>query len=231
MVIDDLLQRQEKTFTIKEMPQILNDLNVSICEGSSFKYNGDDLKTEGWYKYSYSSAKGCDSTVVVTLSVNPLPEIPVIIQKGDTLQSSSSVGNQWLKEGVEIIGENKQILVITHSGNYAVNVTNSSECSSQSVAYSAIKTDVPIIQIAEINCKVYPNPNSGLFTVEIESDQSKPLVLELLTYEGKLIVKKTMEHQVGKQQIQFGKTNLADGVYTLRITLGNQTINRKLIVN
>ena len=86
-------------------------------------------------------------------------------------------------------------------------------------------------QIAEINCKVYPNPNSGLFTVEIESDQSKPLVLELLTYEGKLIVKKTMEHQVGKQQIQFGKTNLADGVYTLRITLGNQTINRKLIVN
>jgi len=170
----------------------------------------------------------------VTLAIHQdyvVPDIPLITQNGDTLRSSSPIGNQWYKDGVELPGENKQKLIVARSGNYKVSVTLGSGCSKESTIYNAIKTDVPIIQTADFTCKVFPNPNNGMFTLELESDQSDVLVLELFTSDGKSIIKQSVEHLSGKQKIPFGKANLVEGVYTLRITIGTQIVNRKLIVN
>ena len=113
----------------------------------------------------------------VTLTIRQdyaVPDIPLIIQTSDTLQSSSPIGNQWFKDGVELPGENSQKLVIANSGNYKVGVTLGSGCSRESTSYNAIKTDIPIINTADFTCTVFPNPNNGMFTVELESN--KPLV-------------------------------------------------------
>lgn len=170
----------------------------------------------------------------VTLLVNQdnsVPDIPLITQIIDTLQSSSPIGNQWFKDGVELPGENKQKLVIVHSGNYKVGVTLGSGCSSESTIYNAIKTDIPIIQTADFNCRVFPNPNNGMFTVELESDQSEVFAFELFTTDGKSVIKQSFEHPSGKQRILFGKSKLTNGIYYLQIKYGSYFLSRQIIVN
>ena len=159
------------------------------------------------------------------------PDIPKISQNGDTLRSSSPIGNQWFKDEAQLVGEDKQTLVIASSGNYKVGVTLGSGCSIESTTYNALKTDVPIIQTTDFTCKIFPNPNNGTFTVELESGRSVVLDLELFTSEGKSIVRQSVNHPAGTQQIPFGKASLADGVYYLQIKYGPTILSRQIIVN
>lgn len=57
----------------------------------------------------------------VTIAIHQdylVPDIPQITQNSDTLRSSSPIVNQWLKDGMELPGENNQNLVVASSGNY-----------------------------------------------------------------------------------------------------------------
>ncbi|HEX7583464.1 MAG TPA: T9SS type A sorting domain-containing protein [Prolixibacteraceae bacterium] len=170
----------------------------------------------------------------ITLGIHQdyqVPDIPIITQTGDTLRSSSPIGNQWFKDGVELPGENNQKLVIVSSGNYNVGVILGSGCSSESTILNAIKTDVSIIKTADFTCKVFPNPNNGMFTVELESDKPVVFELELFTSNGESVAKQTVNHPSGNLQIPFGKASLADGVYYLQIKYGSNILSRQIIVN
>jgi hypothetical protein len=63
-------------------------LNQSICQGSSFTFNGQTLTAAGTYKDTLTSATGCDSVITLNLTVNPLPTKPVITQAGNVLTCS-----------------------------------------------------------------------------------------------------------------------------------------------
>jgi hypothetical protein len=170
----------------------------------------------------------------VTLAIHQnylVPDIPLITQNGDTLLSSSSIGNQWFRDGDELQGENKQKLVVAGSGNYKVRVILGSGCSNFSTTYHAIKTDVSIIKTADFTFKIFPNPNNGMFTVELESDRSVVFDLELFTSNGECVVKHSFNHPSGNQRIPFGKMSLANGVYYLQITYGSKSLSRQIIVN
>ncbi len=172
---------------------------------------------------------------IVTLEVNQnyeLPETPTIIQDGDTLQSSAIYGNQWFKDGDEIEGETDQIMVIDSSGSYMVTVTDSSTgCSSYSKTIFVVKTAVSLIESEAFSCRVYPNPNNGLFTVEVESDKTGPVELKLFSINGKLLLSEQASHTPGEQQLQFGNNILMEGIYTLQINFAGKTKSHKLIVN
>jgi hypothetical protein len=47
-------------------------LNASICQGDSYTFDTQLLTTSGVYSNVFTSSLGCDSTVVLTLSVNPV---------------------------------------------------------------------------------------------------------------------------------------------------------------
>jgi hypothetical protein len=157
--------------------------------------------------------------------------IPIIIQNGDTLISSLSIGNQWFLDGTELEGENHQMLIQPVSGKYLVCVTDTvTNCSSYSEPFEIISTLVPIVRASDIVCNVYPNPNNGIFMITIDSDKPKTINLSLFSVDGKIFAKQQTKHLPGRQVIQFGKSNLSIGVYTLEIKYGTETIIRKLII-
>ncbi|MDR3651375.1 MAG: gliding motility-associated C-terminal domain-containing protein [Paludibacter sp.] len=47
--------------------------NVSICQGSSYVFNGNTYSSPGLYDYHTTNKAGCDSTSTLNLTVNPLP--------------------------------------------------------------------------------------------------------------------------------------------------------------
>ena len=47
-------------------------ITAAICEGSTYAWNGSDISEAGTYTQTLQAVNGCDSTVTLTLSVNPV---------------------------------------------------------------------------------------------------------------------------------------------------------------
>jgi gliding motility-associated-like protein len=50
----------------------INDANISICQGSSYNFNGQSLTQPGSFQSVFTSQNGCDSIVNLNLSIAPI---------------------------------------------------------------------------------------------------------------------------------------------------------------
>jgi gliding motility-associated-like protein len=76
-------------------PTYVNSLSVSICPGSSFTFNGVAYTTPGLYPVAFSTIKGCDSVINISVTILPTNQITVYdsICRGDTIQFAGNVYN------------------------------------------------------------------------------------------------------------------------------------------
>lgn len=232
-VTDSLGQAENAVVTIEEPLLMQKVVNEIICEGASFLFfHSIPLSIPGVYSDTLKNINGCDSILILNLTVLPLPEEPIVIISGDTLTASgpASYQYQWSRNNQPITGKTGQTMIITESGNFSVEVFNESGCGKKSAMYEVIYSAVPVYQSPTFSLKVYPNPNNGLFTVEIESTEAEPAQVELLTISGDLVVTKQIQGYAGKNTFLFGQQNLAKGIYTLRVKTPTQTVSRNLIV-
>jgi subtilisin-like proprotein convertase family protein len=72
--------------TLHVLPTFSTTDQVSICEGDTYIFGGQSLTSDGSYTEVFQSADGCDSTVVLTLTVLPIYTITqnVSICAGDS---------------------------------------------------------------------------------------------------------------------------------------------------
>lgn len=119
-----------KSFTLSldyvlERPEP-DTLSVSVCEGDSYEFYGSFYDEPGVYIYTTDNDYMCDSVHVLILTVEPLPQEPIITVKGaSTLVSSSVKGNQWYTgDGIAIEGAVEQEFTPQESGVYYVEVSN-----------------------------------------------------------------------------------------------------------
>ena len=73
--------------------------------------------------------------------------------------------------------------------------------------------------------KIYPNPNSGSFTIEIENP-SKEVSIEIFNLLGEMVGR---VEKVGK--VNSLDLNVADGMYWVRVKNGNSVWNQKILVS
>lgn len=67
------------TSTVNEPNPIASAYNQSICSGSSYFFNGNNLTTAGTYHDTFTAANGCDSFVMLNLSVLPVAAKSIIV--------------------------------------------------------------------------------------------------------------------------------------------------------
>jgi gliding motility-associated-like protein len=146
---------------------ILPDGSTTVCEGSCVTLNAfqttglqwtlpgsgsSDLSSvsacsTGVYILNVTEA-GCTGSDSVSVTVVPVPPVPTISLDGNiticpgeivVLISSSASGNQWLKDGVDILGETNNSLTVDAPGAYSVSTSaiNANNC-------SAVSTEVTI---------------------------------------------------------------------------------------
>jgi hypothetical protein len=74
------------TLTLTAVPQLTTNLSASICFGTTYDFNGQSLDSSGVYQANLTGWLGCDSTVVLDLTVLPLAitELDVTICQGET---------------------------------------------------------------------------------------------------------------------------------------------------
>jgi len=76
------------TLNLRVNPVYNQDLNVEICQGQSFAFGGGTFTATGTYPHTFSTMKGCDSTVTLHLTVTAPPVVNIYdtVCTGDVYQ-------------------------------------------------------------------------------------------------------------------------------------------------
>ena len=201
---------------------------ATICEGENYLFGGDTLTQAGVYWDTLQNSLNEDSIIVLTLRVNPLPEIPIITKNGNELTSSFADNYQWYFNNTPITGATGQSYVCTQNGMYFVEVTNEYACTAKSDDINI--GDVKIIETTMNDFRIYPNPTTGQLT--INNEQLIIENVELFDIMGKKAPLSPPEG--GKSPLSFGEgsgvrldiSHLANGIYMLKI---NNSIVKKII--
>ena len=85
----------DTSFTaIFESVEISNDITAAICQGSAYTENGFNVSEAGVYTQNLQTINGCDSTVTLTLTVNPVATT--------TLQAAICEGTAYTENGFNV---------------------------------------------------------------------------------------------------------------------------------
>ncbi|WP_299818701.1 S8 family serine peptidase [uncultured Pontibacter sp.] len=190
--------------------------------------------TPGTYTITLKVYDACNgvATISKTVTVLDRPAKPAITQNGAELTSSVATGNQWYLNGEAIDGATAQVLTVTQSGSYTVKVTNENGCESVvsdevSVTLTASAKDLD----AANGLKVYPNPNTGKFTVSFAVATPDKVKVVLVNSIGKVVFENTQSRASGTHDQQVNLSNLSTGVYILQVHTNGKVLTRKVVVN
>ncbi len=111
----------------------------------------------------------------------------------------------------------------------SVTATNTEGCQTTVSKEVFLGDPSGVDEMAErLHIKLYPNPNKGIFTLEL-SGVTSPLDMQVLNMSGQLVASQRINPDRVVDQFDF--SNLAPGVYYLRLTNNSMTKTQKLIVH
>ncbi|MEI7594701.1 MAG: gliding motility-associated C-terminal domain-containing protein, partial [Bacteroidota bacterium] len=191
--------------TLNVANTITNSIAASICQGNNYILGSQNLTTSGIYNETFVSSMGCDSTVTLTLTVNPVyNEIAeVTITKGE----SYIFGNQEL----------------TEDGVYTNLFTSNTGCDS-TVVLTLIVNDL------DLNIPQGFSPNgdgvNDLYVIKGISEYPNN-TLEIYNRWGNIVYKATNYQNdwdgTSKEDMTVGNERLPSGTYFYLLNLGNDT--------
>jgi hypothetical protein len=165
---------------------------------------------------------------VKQVTVNPIPETPVIAQNGEMLVSSAPVGNQWFFNGTIIPNATQQTITPTQSGLYSVMATLEGCRSHLSDAYYHIMTGME--SHSQVQVSVYPVPNDGRFRITLTGLKNAPTSIAIVNALGVSIYHREALPLSGEFRAEFDLRPIVPGVYTLVIGNSTSRFSRKLVI-
>jgi hypothetical protein len=108
---------------------------------------------------------------------------------------------------------------------------------SQALTHTGCPIGTVIIPFAkasqlELELNVYPNPNDGNFNLDLKTNSSfqQSLMIEIIDINGKIVKKYSAKTESGFYTKHFSESNLAGGIYTLRVIANNKVKDIKLFI-
>ena len=226
---------------------------VFVCEGESVQLSAApgyaiydwstgasvasiNVSNEASYWLQVADANGCLSntdTATVVFYDAVAPEITVspeglLVSSNDTAQSY-----QWYLNGAPIVDATTSSICPAVSGNYVVAITDDNGCEVESFTSEiTFNADAPcLVGIDEygLSLDVYPNPSTGVFTVNYALEQQMDIELAVFDLLGSRVSNNMLiSSQNGTKVIDLSQE--ANGVYLLRITLGNDKVLQQRLI-
>ena len=227
-----------------------NILTVSACD--SYTWDGTAYTTSGEYSQVYTAANGCDSIVTLALTVNTSDAVVDEVTECDgffwingvyytestntpTMTFVNAAGcdsvvtlNLTVNHSVEIhdsidildtqLPYNYNGFIVNEAGDYWINGTTVNGCDSSIYLHVGVShIGVDVVSVLD-EVKVYPNPTRGHVTVSA----NEVVKVEVFDLVGRLVAS-------FDNTANFDISNLAEGSYTLRITLPEGVTTRRIV--
>jgi PKD repeat protein len=117
-------------------------------------------------------------------------------------------------------------------GFYTVTLTIQDSCGGiDSVTEQIDVNNTGIIPIAGLTgLNLYPNPNTGNFSIEFSLESAQTFTISLLNQLGQTVQVKKTDMQAGDNVIMMDASNIASGIYTLQILSSNERAIKKVTI-
>lgn len=178
--------------------------------------------TSGMASYSVTGSNiyNCKTTAVQQVNVNPLPIVTASSSVANscpgqvvTFVGTGATSYQWAANTAYVQGNPVTITMPTTSTTYTMTGTDDKGCSSK-VTYVQQVSNCTAIESQKANIEglsVYPNPTTGLFSVELANGLGK--TIEITDVSGRIISTVTSTENT----VDFTVQNLANGIYYVTI--------------
>lgn len=224
--------------TLNISPDIYVNYNQSICQGDSILLYGNYESVAGIYYDSLQTINGCDSVLSTTLTIDSLPNVFLSSFNPDTLCDNGSLvslpigtpsGGNYSGNGISGGNFNPASAGIgSHQIIYTY--TDSNSCVNSDTTIVTVNSCVGIDeQVNDFGILIYPNPNTGLFTIEKPKGLNEEVKVKLLDATSKLILDKIILQE--KQQLEIDITNYSNGVYYLQLIVGEEVFVKQILKN
>jgi hypothetical protein len=178
------------TNTAQVLVTVSNPSSSTVTETACLSYtlNGQSYTQSGTYQQNLTNVLGCDSTLTLTLTILPLPNVPNIYLALNNVMSTDAQANtsyQWIHctSGLPIANATDTFYMATINGVYAVEASNScGTVASDCITISNSGLDENVIPL-----KLFPNPSKDFITIDGIKESS--INFELRDVHGRLIRK------------------------------------------
>ncbi|MCB0631478.1 MAG: T9SS type A sorting domain-containing protein [Saprospiraceae bacterium] len=211
----------------------------TLLQKESATYQPDDAGT--FYAEAINIENGCISSqrTAVSLFINSAPELldstltqPAPNEDNGAITVTISGGTPpytytWTDGTTLIAGVTTASLTGLTSGAYSLEVKDQNGCVLQQ---NFILEEVTVVTepIWGKEVRVYPNPSSSSFQVELPETLADDMIIQLYDLRGKLLLKEYWKAQ-RPTLYRVDARDLTDGIYLLRIVFRGEYVSRKLI--
>lgn len=182
----------------------------TICQGQTYSFNGMNLSTSGTYRDTLQQVNGCDSFIVLTLTVNPskTTNITQTIQSGQTYPFNG--------------------MNLTTSGTYRDTLLQTNGCDSFIVLTLTVITGIKNTISFLDHIAVFPNPAEDFISIELSSKKPADFQLEILGIDGKVYWQRAY-YSTRIIQDKINLSELAKGMYFMKIRADDEQVTYKII--
>lgn len=192
---------------------------VNLCYGENLTVGNIIHSSSGTFNDTLTTLLGCDSIVTSVLNINPSINVNTSVDGNIITAIQNSANYQWLNcnTGNAIItNATNQIFSVTQNGSFAV-VVSIGACSDTSACVDFNSVGINE-SIPDLNLKIYPNPNNGIFNIETMSNSN----IEILNVLGQSVYLETLI----ENKLQL---NISAGIYYVKVISGNNRTIKKVI--
>ncbi len=179
-------------------------------------------------------SNGCQNIDSIFITVNDLPQ--VTINAPDTLCSDSLTTINVISSANQFLWNNNNTNAFIEIGpfnngdnpSYFVTATDSNDCyNSDSTVIIIENCDVSEVHdLNNMEVSVYPNPNNGFFTIELNNHLNEEIDITFISSLGQIVNQQNFNSNI----INFNAPYLSSGIYSLIIKSKNQYLIKKVII-
>lgn len=210
--------------TLNVLPVNETGITKTICEGQTYTFGNQIINSSGYYTEVFESAKGCDSTVFLNLTVDTI-NTGITTVGGIITANMQGVDYQWLdcnNENNPIDGETSRSFSPSITGRYAVQL-QSGTCS---VVSECIEFNISGLDENSYSdeISIFPNPSDiGIITIDCNGVVADKIIITDLF--GKVI--RTIQPVSSVTKVDISALN--NSVYFVNILNGNSSRVLKMI--
>ncbi len=191
------------------------------------------ISMSGDYTVTVTNGAGCSATATTTVVVNAQPSVNLgadVVQPNPPAVLNAGAG---FASYLWSTTETTQTISVTTNGQYIVTVTAAGVgCSDSDTINVNFTSGVVNVDGSVTNISLYPNPTSnGIFNVSIENIETSNLVMEVLDVNGSVVHNKYIGSVNGNIIEPFSLTDLSIGIYIMKITMNDKSIQMRFIIN
>lgn len=227
-----------------DIPIVTLGADTAYCQGSSIHiYAGAGLGNSylwstgstassitvgavGSYSVVVTNAAGCANSDMINITTKPQPTVSLVFN-GVTKYCVSENITRTLTEGVPANGTYIGTGVsgtsfnpsIAGQGNHIIlyNIVGANGCSNTAKDTLVVSACVGINELDEdLGLNVYPNPNTGIFTVELNTSSDITGKISITSVDGKLVYIDMISGS-GLVSKSINIAHLAEGIYYLKL--------------